>query len=66
MDKEQILKEMNRIEVLYNMLVENVDKFDDEKMFWSRDFNCSKTSILNQIRILRTELLYLAKMFKEI
>ena len=63
--KENMISQLNRIEVLENMLSENVLNFDENKLYM-KDFNCTKSSILSQIVILRNELLSLSKQIKTI
>ena len=61
--KIKLLEQLYRIEVLEHMLNDNIRELSADKLFNNRG-NSSKTSILNQIVVLRNELLSLSKQIK--
>ena len=63
--EKQLINEIIRIETLSKMLVDNATNFDSDSLYQKKD-NTTKTSILNQITILRNELLVLSKQIKEL
>lgn len=59
----KITEQLYRIEVLEQMLNENVRELKKHELYEKKD-NSSKTAIINQIVILRNELLTLSKQIK--